>query len=130
MAGKADNIALANGARTAEESRENGRRGGVASGLARRYRSELEKAAGYAIRDARAADAIRDMIGARTPRNYHRAIVALMTLVNRGDLAAIKYYNELLGLRPEDGAADARPQEPIRIEVVDAASGGEGGGDA
>lgn len=112
---------------TSEQSREeaerNGRKGGIASGAARRRKKSLKEAAdlylSLPLRDKRKLNAmIRDGIDVEDADNQMAIIVALAKMAQAGDAKSAKLLFELLDesgaeqpSTPDDGFIDALREE-------------------
>lgn len=97
--------------RSESEARENGRKGGIASGAARRRKKSLREAAdlylSLPLRDKRKLNAmLRDGIDPEDADNQMAIIVGLSKMAMMGDSKSAKLLFELL----DEGGADGRDE--------------------
>lgn len=113
--------------RSTDEAQENGRKGGIASGAARRRKKSLKEAAdlylSLPLRDKRKLNAmIRDGIDVENADNQMAIIVGLTKMAQAGDHKAAKVLFELLddsgtvqADAPDDGFIDALREEAADV---------------
>lgn len=104
-----EDIIRYNNNRSTEEAQENGRKGGIASGIARRRKKSLREAAdlylSLPVKDAKMRNAlIRDGVQEEDADNQMAMIVGLAKKAAKGDAKSAKVLIELLG---EDASGES-----------------------
>lgn len=97
-----EDIIRYNNNRSTDEAQENGRKGGIASGIARRRKRSLKEAAdlflSLPVKDAKKRNAlVRDGVPEEDADNQMAMIVGLAKKAAKGDAKSAKVLIELLG---------------------------------
>lgn len=126
MAGH-ENIIKANRERTSEEARENGRKGGIASGKARREKREfkeiLETIMDMNIKSGRGADvenikSIADVSG-KNIKVKDAIALAMVQKAAKGDIRAAEWVRDMLGEKPSDKQREAEFDHKKKMDEKD-----------
>lgn len=114
--------------RSESEARENGRKGGIASGVARRRKRSMKEAADYYLSlpetDRRTVNALlRDAVDAEDIDNQMAVVKGITAAAKRGDARAAAVLLKMLGedSPQEDAAADTLAKARELLGGVDSA---------
>ena len=114
--------------RSESEARENGRKGGIASGAARRRKRSMKEAADYYLSlpetDRRRVNALlRDAVDAEDIDNQMSVVMGITEAAKRGDARAAGVLLKMLGedSPQEDAAADTLAKARELLGGVDSA---------
>ncbi len=101
---------------SSEEAREIGRRGGIASGVARRQRRQLRELLNDCMTAQVTDDEIKAaLVSAGYEPSFENALtLAALTKAARGDIEALRYVRDTLGEKPTESYNLSMGQKPIR----------------
>lgn len=108
--------------RTPSELREQTRKGGIASGKARREKRTLREAMTFMMTKGELSEPVKDMLRAEglSEKDFTHTMVMTRSLIAKaeaGDVSAYNAIRDIIGEKPTDEVAVNIPNS-IRVEIV------------
>ena len=122
---------IPNNERSPNEVRENGRKGGVASGVARREKKTIQKILGEyleaGISENKNLEALAKKAGVSSDKSIKElvTVICLLNTLKKGNVTELEKIMQLLGEQPEVADAQAQKQADFLDAVKRAVTNGD-----